>query len=79
MTVSGTKTLRCHAASREPGTRLTYVWKRRGHHSPLEEVATGSTHKAAKSETGKRVFCFAYASNDGGEILVGSDSTMVAR
>ena len=55
------------------------MWKRRGHHTPLEEVATGSTHKATKSEAGKRLFCFAYASNDGGEILVGTDSAMVAR
>jgi secreted trypsin-like serine protease len=49
--ITGTKPLRCHAAAREPGTTLSYRFKRRGH----------------------RVMCLAYASNDGGQILVGTD------
>ncbi|HEY6888503.1 MAG TPA: serine protease [Solirubrobacter sp.] len=43
---------RCHAATREPGTKLRYEITRRGH----------------------RVTCNAYASNDGGELLVGTDT-----
>ena len=42
---------RCHVATREPGTKVTYTYERRGH----------------------RLTCSAYASNDGGQILVGTD------
>ena len=79
VTIKGSKSLRCSVAEREPGTKLTYVWKHRGHHKPLEDIGTGSTHKVTKSEAGTRLSCFAYASNDGGEILAGSDSVMAVR
>ena len=42
----------------------------------LEVVGTGSKHKVSTSESG-RLYCFASASNDGGEILVGTDSVVV--
>jgi secreted trypsin-like serine protease len=79
VTIKGSKSLRCSVAKREPGTKITYVWKHRGHHKPLEAIGTGSTHKVTKREAGTRLSCFAYASNDGGEILAGSDSVMAVR
>jgi secreted trypsin-like serine protease len=55
VTIKRSKALRCSVATREPGTKISYVWKHRGH----------------------RRQCFAYASNDGGEILVGTATVTV--
>ena len=76
--VSGRRRSPAPQRQREPGTKLNYVWKRRGAHAQLETVATGRHLQAGPSDAGTRLFCFAYASNDGGEILAGSASVMVA-
>jgi hypothetical protein len=71
--ISGTHTLKCKLTTpREPGTHLEYVWKHLPRWGRPVKVATGNTYKAPK---GERLGCFVYASNDGGELLVGVDRT----
>jgi hypothetical protein len=74
--VSGSKTRTCTAAEREPGTKLNYTWKR---NRQLDMVGHGRHYKTTKSDAGHRLYCFVNASNDGGEILAGTASVMVAR
>jgi secreted trypsin-like serine protease len=75
--VSGSRTLTCTAAQREPGTALSYAWKRSSGHAKLVAVGTGRRYKPGKSDAGRRVACVVTASNEGGEILAGSGSVMV--
>jgi hypothetical protein len=78
VTITGTKTLTCSGSGRERGTELSYTWKRRSHHTRLEVVGHGARYKPSKSESG-RLYCFVTASNDGGEILAGTDDVLIAR
>ena len=71
VTVKGAKTLTCSASPRERGTTLSYVWKRSVDHTRLKVVGTGAKHKRTMADKGHRLVCFAYASNDGGEVLAG--------
>jgi secreted trypsin-like serine protease len=58
--------------ARERGTHVRYVWKHLPRWGQPTEVARGRHYTPAKK--GESVGCFVYASNDGGEILVGSTS-----
>jgi len=73
VTVTGTRTLRCSASGREPGTTLTYIWKRRSHGRGMHVVGTGRTHRPTSSG---RFYCFVTASNAGGELLAGVDNVL---
>ena len=55
--VSGSKTLTCTAGQREPGTALSYAWKRSSGHAKLVAVGTGRRYKPGKSDAGRRVAC----------------------
>jgi trypsin len=73
--ISGKHTLTCKLTTpREPGTKLQYVWKRLPRWGQPVKLATGSRYTPEK---GQRVGCFAYASNDGGELLAGVDNVQV--
>ncbi|MDA0174063.1 serine protease [Solirubrobacter taibaiensis] len=71
--VTGTRSLKCSAAGREPGTTLTYTWKRRSHRGGMQVIGTGRTHRPTSSG---RFFCFVTASNAGGELLAGVDEVL---
>jgi hypothetical protein len=77
--ITGSKTRTCTATARERGTTLGYEWKRGTHHSKLATVGEGRRYKPVKADAGHRLYCFVSASNDGGEILAGSASVMIAR
>ena len=79
VTITGARTRTCVAAARERGTTLSIEWKRRTHHAKLETVGTGRRYTPAKADAGHRIVCFVSASNDGGEILAGTASVMIAR
>ena len=79
VTITGARTRTCVAAARERGTKLSIEWKRRTHHAKLETVGTGRRYTPAKADAGHRIVCFVSASNDGGEILAGTASVMIAR
>jgi hypothetical protein len=72
--ISGSHTLRCKLTTpREPGTRLDYVWKHLPRWGRPTKVATGRTYTPRRHEAAG---CFVYASNDGGELLVGVDRSV---
>jgi hypothetical protein len=77
--ISGRKALRCHASSREPGTSLTYTWRRSNGHTRLAVVGRRSRFRPGRADAGHRLTCVATASTGGGEIAAGSDSLIVAR
>jgi secreted trypsin-like serine protease len=77
--IQGGKTLTCAAAQREPGTKLSYTWKRSVGHSKLVTVGDGRRYKRTKADAGHRMYCAVSASNDGGELLAGTASVMLAR
>ena len=56
------------SGAREPGTSLSYVWKRLPRWGKPVEVGRGRTYKPKDSS---KVACFVYSANDGGQILAG--------
>jgi hypothetical protein len=78
--ISGHHTLKCAIKGRpESGTKIGYEWKQLPRWGQPKPLAEGSHYKVRKADAGHRLACFANASNDGGTIVAGTDSVLIAQ
>jgi hypothetical protein len=72
--------LTCAVSGRpEAGTKTTYAWKRLKRWGTPTPVGRGRHYTVARADDGHRVACFAYASNDGGQVLAGTAGVLIRR
>jgi hypothetical protein len=67
----------------EAGAKVSYEWsdvgRGRGGFGALRVVGRGTSYRVARRDRGRRIACFARASNDGGYVVVGSASRLIRR